>query len=100
VCWTAILAVKCKVFPEPSCIEIFDLLDSMRAGWPGWSELLGGKLGRPLRGICFPDLLDVEAADAESVVHVDGTVRLVSIADGPKCRVTSDVSDVSCNCLW
>jgi hypothetical protein len=37
-------------------------------------------------GIFFPDLLDVEeAADAESVVPVDGAVGLV----------TSDVSDAS-----
>jgi hypothetical protein len=58
----------------------------MRAGWPGWSELLRGKLGRPLPGICFPDLLDVEeAANAESVVPVDGAVGLL----------TSDVSDAS-----
>jgi hypothetical protein len=93
VCWTAILAVKCNVFPEPSWIEIFDLLDSMRAGWPGCSELVVGKLER-LLGIIFPDLLDVEeAADAESVVHVDGSVGLSSIAGVPKCNVTSDVSD-------
>jgi hypothetical protein len=56
----------------------------MRAGWPGCSELLGGRLERPLLGILIPDLLDVEeAADAESVVPVDGAVGLV----------TSDVSD-------
>jgi hypothetical protein len=94
VCWTAILAVKCNVLPELSWIEIFDLLDSMRAGWPGWSELLVRKLERPLLGIFFPDLLDVEeATDAESVVHVDGSVGLSSIAGVPKCNVTSDVPD-------
>ena len=55
----------------------------MSKGWRATARGDGvglvGKLERPLLGMFFPDLLDVEeTADPESEVHVDG-----SASDGP-----------------